>query len=483
MISNLEYMSPLGKSDHCVLSFDYNCYINIKNKPRIAKLYDHGNYHDFKLELDKINWQEEIKDDFSVDTNWKYFLTTLNELEQRFVPTKKMTQIGKKKNAFPVDKKTRELIKRKNILSKKIVTNQDPEIRAEYNRSKTREGIGDLHTDPDDTKSPKTDDDKEKAEILSEYFASVFTQEPDGEIPVPNSINIANELTELKINKDMIMKHLKKLKIDKSPGPDKLHPRLLRETMESIAEPLSLIFNQSLNEKTVPKEWKNALVSAIFKKGNKSQAKNYRPVSLTSVVCKILEKIIREHIIKHMKLNRLFSNKQYGFISGRSTSLQLLEVIDKWTEAIDDGYEHMLAKLLIEVLCLGKDSPDANRLLNYKAPTSAKMESGDFASVAYYVLKNRCPEKGSLTIKEVNNCLDGIATNNAAKKKELVRKNILHLLTNMSAIELKWLIRMIVKELKVGLSQASVLSVYHPDAEEFYNVNNNLEKVSLLSKL
>ncbi|VDI34571.1 Hypothetical predicted protein [Mytilus galloprovincialis] len=213
-----------------------------------------------------------------------------------------MTQIGKKKNAFPVDKKTRELIKRKNILSKKIVTNQDPEIRAEYNRvrnktkssvnklkkkfekglsenakanpkaiwsyvkskSKTREGIGDLHTDPDDTKSPKTDDDKEKAEILSEYFASVFTQEPDGEIPVPNSINIANELTELKINKDMIMKHLKKLKIDKSPGPDKLHPRLLRETMESIAEPLSLIFNQSLNEKTVPKEWKNALVSAIF---------------------------------------------------------------------------------------------------------------------------------------------------------------------------------------------------------------------------
>ncbi|CAG2214927.1 unnamed protein product [Mytilus edulis] len=265
----------------------------------------------------------------------------------------------------------------------KVVTNQDPEIRAEYNRvrnktkssvnklkkkfekglsenakanpkaiwsyvkskSKTREGIGDLHTDPDDTKSPKTDDDKEKAEILSEYFASVFTQEPDDEIPVPNPINIENELTDLIINKDMIMKHLKKLKIDKSPGPDKLHPRLLRETMESIAEPLSLIFNQSLNEKTVPKEWKNALVSAIFKKGNKSQAKNYRPVSLTSVVCKILEKIIREHIIKHMKLNRLFSNKQYGFISGRSTSLQLLEVIDKWTEAIDDGYElHLIIK-------------------------------------------------------------------------------------------------------------------------------------------
>ena len=76
---------------------------------------------------------------------------------------------------------------------------------------------------------------------------------------------------------------------------------------------------------------------AIFKKGNRSMAGNYRPVSLTSVVYKLLEKITREHIIKHMKVNKLFSNKQFGFISGRSTSLQLLEVLDKWTEAIDKG--------------------------------------------------------------------------------------------------------------------------------------------------
>lgn len=83
-----------------------------------------------------------------------------------------------------------------------------------------------------------------------------------------------------------------------------------------------------------------------------------------------------------------------------------------------------------------------------------------------------------MTIQEVNECLDGIAKNNAAKNKELVRKNILHLLKNLSAVEQKWLIRMIVKEMKIGLSQASVLSVYHPDAEDFYNVNNNMEKVT-----
>ncbi|XP_041359150.1 DNA ligase 4-like [Gigantopelta aegis] len=144
--------------------------------------------------------------------------------------------------------------------------------------------------------------------------------------------------------------------------------------------------------------------------------------------------------------------------------------------------EHMLAKLMIEVLCLGKDSPDATRLLNYKSPKNARADAGDFASVAYFVLKNRCPEKGTLTIEEVNSCLDSIATNNAAKKKDEVRKNILHLLKNLSAMEQKWLIRMIVKELKVGLSQASILSVYHPDAEELYNVNNNIEKVCRLMR-
>jgi hypothetical protein len=66
---------------------------------------------------------------------------------------------------------------------------------------------------------------------------------------------------------------------------------------------------------------------------------NYRPVSLTSLICKTLKRIIRDHLIDHIDKNKLFSDKQYGFIKGRSTTLQLLEVLDKWTEAIDDGLE------------------------------------------------------------------------------------------------------------------------------------------------
>jgi hypothetical protein len=131
----------------------------------------------------------------------------------------------------------------------------------------------------------------------------------------------------------MVLKLLQNLKTDKSSGPDSLHPRLLFEIKESIAEPLSIIFNKSLALKTVRKEWKNAQISAIFKKGNKSQAKNYRPVSLTSVVCKITEKLIRLYIINHMKANNTDSKKGYQL------RYNILEVIDKWSEALDEGLD------------------------------------------------------------------------------------------------------------------------------------------------
>ena len=107
-------------------------------------------------------------------------------------------------------------------------------------------------------------------------------------------------MPELIINEEMVLKQLNSLKIDKSPGPDELHPRLLKELAKSLTKPFGIIFNQSLRLKMIPKEWKKATISAIFKKGNRSMAGNYRPVSLTSVIYKLLEKIIREHIIKYI---------------------------------------------------------------------------------------------------------------------------------------------------------------------------------------
>lgn len=139
--------------------------------------------------------------------------------------------------------------------------------------------------------------------------------------------------------------------------------------------------------------------------------------------------------------------------------------------------ESMLAKLYIDVLGLPKNGPEANKLLNYRAPTTSQGEAGDFAGMTYFVLKKRCTSEGTLSIKEVNDFLDCVAINNAGKQKDLVKKSLLHLITHSSALEQKWLIRMILKDMKLGISKEIVLQVFHPDATDLYNVNTDLNKV------
>jgi len=130
---------------------------------------------------------------------------------------------------------------------------------------------------------------------------------------------------------------LDSLNITKSTGPDKLHPRILKELAEVISLPLSIIYNNSFITGNIPQQWRCANITALFKNGDRKFAGNYRPVSLTCILCKVMENIVRENIVEHMQKNTLFSDKQYGFILGRSTVLQLLTVIDRWTEILDKG--------------------------------------------------------------------------------------------------------------------------------------------------
>ncbi|RDD46321.1 DNA ligase 4 [Trichoplax sp. H2] len=139
--------------------------------------------------------------------------------------------------------------------------------------------------------------------------------------------------------------------------------------------------------------------------------------------------------------------------------------------------ETALAKYYIDILSISKESPAAQKLMNYRAPAAAKQDAGDFASVAFFVLRTRCPEKGTLSIADVNECLDNIAMANSQRKRDDVRNNLRKLLRNTCAMEQKWLIRMIMKELKVGLSENSIFSVFHPDASDLFNVSSSLSKV------
>jgi len=114
-----------------------------------------------------------------------------------------------------------------------------------------------------------------------------------------------------------------------------MHPRILYELREVITEPLTGIFRCTIASGSLPEEWKSGQITPIYKKGNKQLANNYRPVSLTSIPCKILEQLIREDILDHLMTNNLLSKCQHGFIRGRSCVTQLLAVLDIWTEILD----------------------------------------------------------------------------------------------------------------------------------------------------
>ena len=126
------------------------------------------------------------------------------------------------------------------------------------------------------------------------------------------------EITRQKTKKKKILH----LKISKAPGPDGLHPRLLKELAQHISQPLETIIQLSLREGKVPTDWKQGEITAIHKKGSRWTAGNYRPVSPTCILCKIMESLVRETITDHMHENSLFSKYQYGFINRRSTTLQ-----------------------------------------------------------------------------------------------------------------------------------------------------------------
>ena len=119
----------------------------------------------------------------------------------------------------------------------------------------------------------------------------------------------ASELQNLVITSEMVDKKLCKLNPTKSPGIDNVHPRLLKECHSELCDILATIFNKSICEGGLPQSWRNAQVSPIFKKGSKKKSENYRPVSLTSVVVKVLESLIRDQIVLHMESNNGFRAK------------------------------------------------------------------------------------------------------------------------------------------------------------------------------
>ena len=317
---------------------------------------------------------EEVKDD--INQVWDIFMQHFNAAERECIP-KRIIKTGVKKFSHRLDKKTLATRKKKYRLWKRYSESKDFKIYEEYcrcrnqlrrmtrkiaknqeehiakgaktnnkafwkfvnSKTKLRSQIPELYTSKQEKASETTSDDSQKANILGDFFSSVYVKEPDW-IWVLNEESKPNIREELKLDISLakVKEKLEGLKINKSPGPDGQHPRVLKEIADTIAYPLWYIFNLSLKTGKIPDAWKLATVSPIFKKkGSKMSPGNYRPVSLTSIASKIMQSIIRDSLLLYLKENSILSNKQFGFLGGRSTILQLLQVTDRWVDILDRG--------------------------------------------------------------------------------------------------------------------------------------------------
>ena len=174
------------------------------------------------------------------------------------------------------------------------------------------------------------------ANLLNNYFHSMFnppySKEEYNNHPASNT-SFCDPITDIHVSSDDVRRILLSLDVNKATGPDRIPARLLKHYAPYISSLLSDLFNKSLNTGKVPSEWKISNITPIPKGGLKNEASNYRPISLLSIVSKVLERCIYNQLINH--LSNQMHNLQFGFLKGKSTTSQLLQVLHEIGEKLD----------------------------------------------------------------------------------------------------------------------------------------------------
>lgn len=179
------------------------------------------------------------------------------------------------------------------------------------------------------------DSAQDTSEIFALRFSEIFSQEPREAVPLLTTARCSASLENVEFPSQVIEAELKTLNVSTSPGPGSLTATLLKRCASSLSVPLSSIMEASFRQSTLPQAWKHALVTPIFKKGDKLDPDNYRPVSVVPIVAKIAEKVILKSVLPFLLRNNVLPVQQHGFIPGRSVITNLLTCVDDWTRSLD----------------------------------------------------------------------------------------------------------------------------------------------------
>ena len=369
MIDEVLVNENLGNSDHNSLSWNLNYSVERKIVKNYRRKFHCGNYEDMRKWFKGINWLD-MFESLDVENRWKLFRGAVDTAVKMFVPVetnkqrkfpKWMNRKAKRARNVKIklyrkykdtgtyndfveyknarNRATREFRNAKRSFEKRLCENikNNPKSFYSYVRSTTkfRATVGPL-TDPE---GHIVSDNKIMSSILNDYFQTVFTVEPDNDMIPEVELKVEPEscMHIIDLDQQKIEEKLAKLKPDKSPGVDMISSRMLKECAKELSLPLLILFKDSLDSGMVPMDWRCANVTAIYKKGLRALPSNYRPISLTTHVCKVFESIIRDEVTTHLSRLKLINSTQHGFVTKRSCLTNLLEFLEFVTNYVDKG--------------------------------------------------------------------------------------------------------------------------------------------------
>ncbi|XP_065562443.1 uncharacterized protein LOC136028527 [Artemia franciscana] len=315
-ILSVDFSPPLGKSDHVVLDI----YMNIDAQQRGFKFYRHdyakADYESMRQFISSLNiilWRSYIESRHSKVVRQGHLDTQLQEDSGEW-------------HAYSLarNKVTRLLRANREELESRIIHSStvSPKIFWKYvNRNKPNHALSiSTFTHPDTHQ--KINSDSEKALIFNKIFSSVFVKTQPTH---SNEANFASQVESIASPDILVLFDdsgfsltevytiLIKLDTSKAPDIDSFPNIMIRQIAHEIAEPLTYIFNLSLAHGLCPSGWKKALVKPLHKSGSRSDFKNYRPISITSIFCRVMEKLIVSRVQKYFDGNHLWNPAQHGF--------------------------------------------------------------------------------------------------------------------------------------------------------------------------
>ena len=363
MVREVRMLGKIGSSDHEAMMVDMGTGATSEAEERWMRNYDRGDYKKMRQEVN-LNWDIEFEG-LGVEERWNRMEEVIESAMEKCIPWKKLSAnrrprwitgdiqrlIREKRKAWTRWKRNRSEMEKANYkklearvkkairnskksLEKAVAKNakSDPKTFFAYINScrETRAKIGPIR---DESGNVMTDPRKQ-AERFNEHYASVFTRSTTAP---PRKERVTEiKIEDVEFTTETIKNLIEGLEERSSPGPDGLNNRILKELKDVISYPLYALFRKSLDDGIVPRGWKDSVISPIYKKGNKSAPINYRPVNLTSNVCKLMERVLKRGIEDHLEGN-VTKNSQHGFRRGRSPLTNLVEFIDKITKWIDEG--------------------------------------------------------------------------------------------------------------------------------------------------